>query len=34
MTDKDKVILRKVIGYIDDAYDYRQGLDFESFFAG
>jgi uncharacterized protein with HEPN domain len=31
MTDKNKIILQKIIGYIDDVAQYRQGFDFDSF---
>ena len=31
MTDKDKIILQKIIGYIDDVSQYRKGLDADAF---
>ena len=31
MTNKDKIILQKIVGYIDDVSQYRQGLDADAF---
>jgi len=31
MTSKDRIILQKIIGYIDDVFHYRRGLDADSF---
>ena len=31
MTSKDKMVLQKIISYIDDVVDYVKGLDFEAF---
>ena len=31
MKDKDKIILKKIIGHIDDVAQFVSGLDFDSF---